>query len=129
MKKHAEFGLRIIESASENTADDNFLITAGEIAANHHERWDGKGYPLGKAGHEIPLAGRIMSIADVYDALISRRIYKEPFTHVQAMAMMHAMSGKNFDPEIFMAFCVIENKIIAIADRYRDEAQVLEPTA
>ena len=129
MKKHAEFGLRIIESASENTADDNFLITAGEIAANHHERWDGKGYPLGKAGHEIPLAGRIMSIADVYDALISRRIYKEPFTHVQAMEMMHAMSGKNFDPEIFMAFCIIENKIIAIADRYRDEAQVLEPTA
>ena len=81
MKRHAEFGRSIISSTARVIEGDNFLILAGEIAATHHEKWDGTGYPLGLTGQNIPLSGRIMSVADVYDALISRRCYKEPFSH------------------------------------------------
>src|SRR3569833_3117022 len=81
MKQHAEFGRKIILSSSKNIEGNNFLALAGEIAASHHEKWDGSGYPLGLAGEAVPLSGRIMATADVYDALISRRCYKEPFSH------------------------------------------------
>lgn len=73
MKQHAEFGRKIIFSTAQRIEGDNFLVIAGEIAATHHEKWDGSGYPNGLAGEDIPLSGRIMAVADIYDALITRR--------------------------------------------------------
>ena len=122
MKQHAEFGRKIIFSTAERIDGDNFLIIAGEIAATHHEKWDGSGYPNGLAGEAIPLSGRIMAVADIYDALISRRCYKEAFTHQFATELMRAARGTTFDPAVLDAFFAIEDQIMAIAFRYKDEA-------
>ena len=121
MKRHAEFGRKIIHSTAESIDGDNFLSIAGEIAGSHHEKWDGSGYPLGLAGAAIPLPGRIMAIADIYDALISRRCYKAPFPHAQAMAMIREGRGTTFDPVVLDAFLCIEPTIQDIAHRYQDE--------
>ncbi|MBW8372261.1 MAG: CHASE2 domain-containing protein [Thiobacillus sp.] len=123
MKKHAEYGKNIIYSTAKKIEGDNFLIIAGEIASTHHERWDGTGYPLGLAGHNIPLSGRIMAVADVYDALISRRCYKPPFPHEESVRIMREARGKIFDPVVLDAFFSIEEKIRETASRYRDEGE------
>ena len=123
MKQHVELGTKIIASAGQRIEGDNFLRIAGEIAGTHHEKWDGTGYPLGLAGHDIPLSGRIMAVADVYDALISRRCYKEPFPHEKATGLMRESSGKIFDPVVLDAFFEIEGAIKEIAARYRDDAE------
>lgn len=123
MKQHADFGRKIILSTAERIDGDNFLIIAGQIAATHHEKWDGTGYPLGLAGQDIPLAGRIMAVADIYDALISRRCYKEPFTHAHSTALMREMRGTTFDPVVIDAFFEVEEAIVEIAARFRDEAE------
>ena len=129
MKRHAEFGRRIIFSSAKHIEGDNFLILAGEIAATHHEKWDGSGYPLGLAGEAIPLSGRIMATADIYDALISRRCYKEPFSHALATSLMREARGTTFDPAVLDAFFRIERTIVAIAAQYGDDAdeQVARP--
>ena len=121
MKKHAEYGKNIIYSTTKKMEGDNFLIIAGEIASTHHEKWDGTGYPLGLTGQAIPLSGRIMAVADVYDALISRRCYKPPFPHEKAFRIMREERGKIFDPEILDAFFSIEDEIKAIASKYQDD--------
>jgi len=123
MKKHAVYGVKIIHSTAKKIEGDNFLIIAGEIALNHHEKWDGTGYPRGLAGHDIPLSGRIMAVADVYDALISRRCYKPPFPHEEAFRIMREARGKIFDPLILDAFFSIEEKIREIAKRFQDESE------
>lgn len=123
MKQHAEFGRKIILSSSKNIDGNNFLALAGEIAASHHEKWDGSGYPLGLAGEAIPLSGRIMATADIYDALISRRCYKEPFSHEHATSLMREGSGKTFDPAVLDAFFRIEDEIRAIANEFGDESE------
>ncbi|NUZ05280.1 CHASE2 domain-containing protein [Piscinibacter koreensis] len=128
MKRHAEFGRSIIGSSARHIDGDNFLTIAGEIAATHHEKWDGTGYPHGLAGADIPLSGRIMAVADVYDALISRRCYKEPFPHAVATKMMRDLRGSTFDPLVLDTFFAIEDEIEAIAARYRD-AEGDEPHA
>ena len=120
MRRHAEFGRQIIHSTAEHIEGDNFLVVAGDIAATHHERWDGTGYPEGLRGQDIPLSGRIMAVADVYDALISRRCYKEPFPHERAKSVMHGLRGTNFDPLVLDAFLEIESEIVQIATRFRD---------
>ncbi len=81
-----------------------FLRIAEDIVSTHHEKWDGSGYPKGLAGQEIPLCGRIMALADVYDALISRRVYKAPFTHSKAMDIIVGGAGTHFDPELVAIF-------------------------
>jgi adenylate cyclase len=121
MRKHAEFGRQIILSTAQRIEGDNFLTIASEIAATHHEKWDGSGYPNGLKGQAIPLSGRIMAAADIYDALISRRCYKEPFPHAQAMAMMRELDGITFDPAVLEAFLAIEDQILHIAASFRDE--------
>ncbi|HEY4082495.1 MAG TPA: CHASE2 domain-containing protein [Burkholderiaceae bacterium] len=127
MKQHAEFGRRIIFSTAGRIEGDNFLAIAAEIAGSHHEKWDGTGYPLGLAGQAVPLSGRIMATADIYDALISRRCYKEPFTHGDSMALMRAMRSTTFDPVVLDAFFEIEPAILQIAQEFRDE-EADEPT-
>ena len=121
MKRHAEFGKSIILSSARRIEGDNFLIIAGEIAATHHEKWDGTGYPLGLSGQDIPLSGRIMAVADIYDALISRRCYKEPFPHEKATSLMRDADGKTFDPLVLAAFFSIEDQIRQIAAEYADD--------
>ena len=128
MKQHAEFGRKIIFSSAQRIEGDNFLVVAGEIAATHHEKWDGTGYPLGLAGQNIPLSGRIMAVADIYDALISRRCYKEPFPHEMATSLMREARGTIFDPTILDAFFCIEDRIKEIAAQYSDEAEPIAET-
>ncbi len=121
MQRHAEFGRQIILSTASHLEEDNFLALAADIASTHHEKWDGTGYPNGLAGTDIPLAGRIMAVADIYDALISRRCYKEPFTHEHSLGLMRDMRGSTFDPLVLDAFLAIEPQILAIAQRFHDE--------
>ena len=92
-----------------------------EIARHHHEKWDGKGYPDGLAGEAIPLSARLMAVADVYDALISRRIYKESMSHAEAVAIILAGSGTEFDPDIVAAFERQAEDFRAIQERYADD--------
>ena len=123
MRQHAEFGRKIIFSMAKQIEGDNFLLIAGEIAATHHEKWDGTGYPDGLRGHDIPLSGRIMAVADIYDALISRRCYKDAFLHDRAKALMRNLDGTTFDPEVLDAFFAIEAEILQIAARFGDEKE------
>jgi HD-GYP domain-containing protein (c-di-GMP phosphodiesterase class II) len=123
MRQHAEFGRKIILSTAQQIEGDNFLLIAAEIAATHHEKWDGTGYPGGLRGQDIPLCGRIMAVADIYDALISRRCYKDPFPHARAKALMCELRDTTFDPVVLDAFLAIEAEVLQIAARFRDEAE------
>jgi len=104
MKKHAVFGEEIIKKIESMTTESDFLKYARIFAVSHHERWDGKGYPEKLKENEIPLLGRIMAIADVYDALISIRPYKRAFTHEEAVAIITEGSGTQFDPLLVEVF-------------------------
>ena len=121
MKKHAAYGNRIIKTTAQKIKGDNFLSMAGEIAISHHEKWDGSGYPHGLCGNEIPLSGRIVAVADVYDALISARCYKAPFSHEKSMSILNAGIGSHFDPEIVAAFHTSIHEIQEIAERFKDD--------
>lgn len=120
MKKHAIFGEDIISKIMENNGETEFLIFAKEIAGGHHEKWDGTGYPRGLKGEEIPLSARIMAIADVYDALISKRIYKNTFTHEDACNIILEGKGKHFDPELTDVFGIINQEFWHIAETYKE---------
>ena len=105
MKKHTTAGKKIIESAMEITGGESgYLKEALNLATYHHEKWDGTGYPTGMKGEEIPLSARIMAVSDVFDALVSKRSYKEPFTFEQAMDIIRKGSGTHFDPVIARVF-------------------------
>jgi putative two-component system response regulator len=126
MKLHCVVGRdAIIASARElGEGDDAFLRCAAEIAYCHHERWNGSGYPCGLAGEAIPLSARLMAVADVYDALTSSRVYKEPYPHALSLQMMTAERGEHFDPDILDAMLSIAGEFEAIADRFHDNATV-----
>jgi len=124
MKQHCEYGRNAIlqaEKALGEVADASFLRYAAEIAYGHHERWDGTGYPQGQSGDAIPLSARLMAVADVYDALISRRVYKPPFPHEQALAMIVEDRGSHFDPDIVDALIQLAGEFASIARNFRDE--------
>lgn len=122
MQTHARLGSEAIEHAEEDAERPvPFLAFAKEIARHHHERWDGSGYPDGLAGEGIPLSARLMALADVFDALISRRTYKEPFSLAQARAMISEARGSHFDPDVVDAFLVEFSRFTEIAERYGDE--------
>ena len=122
MQQHAELGARAIAAAQAEIGEKNssFLEYARQIAYAHHERWDGSGYPRRLAGDAIPLAGRLMAVADVYDALISRRIYKPAFAHEAAVAIMREERGRHFDPDIVDAMLRIAPRFDDIARRFAD---------
>jgi len=111
MKQHSKEGERIIEKAIKQTGDADFLQNAKMIAAYHHERWDGTGYPYGLKETDIPLQGRIMAIIDVYDALVSERPYKKAFTHEKAVSIIIEGAGGYFDPKITEVFNKVNEKI------------------
>ncbi len=123
MKKHTVYGRDAIANV-ENTLGytNTFLRYAREIAYSHQEKYDGSGYPQGLAGDAIPMAARLMAVADVYDALISKRVYKPAFTHETAMEMIRQGSGEHFDPDVVDAMLTVEEEFMAIANRYSDFA-------
>jgi HD-GYP domain-containing protein (c-di-GMP phosphodiesterase class II) len=116
MKHHAVYGAEVLRAADENMSKNGkSLFKLGiEIAEAHHEKWDGAGYPKGKKGEEIPLSARIVAVADVFDALTSKRPYKEPFTIEQAYEILIEGSGKHFDPEIIRVFVKNKDSIVKL---------------
>lgn len=120
MKSHTTIGYSTLQKAEKKLGYNSFLTYAKEIAWTHHEKWDGSGYPNHLKGSEIPISGRIMAIADVYDALISKRVYKPPFSHTEALSIMTDGRGYHFDPFMFDSFCKIESSIRNIALRFSD---------
>ena len=126
MKTHAQLGADALAHAERDVAQPvAFLKCAEQIARSHHERWDGSGYPDGLAGEAIPLPARLMALADVYDALISQRVYKPPFPHQQAYAMIVADRGRHFDPDVVDAFIDCHDELHAVALRFADDARTL----
>ncbi|MEW6515240.1 MAG: HD domain-containing phosphohydrolase [Pseudomonadota bacterium] len=124
MRRHTEFGRDAILRAEQNLGEaGGFLRYACDISYCHHEKWDGSGYPQGLAEEQIPLSARLMAVADVYDALISRRPYKPPFTHERAMAIIAEGKGNHFDPDIAVAFVEISDQFADIAASYRDDKE------
>lgn len=122
MKTHTTIGAHTLDAALRKFPEIKFLQMARAIAASHHERWDGSGYPSGLAGEEIPLPGRIMAVADVYDALTSKRVYKSAFTHELAKSMIAKDSGLHFDPDIVQAFLACEQRFLEIRTRFCEAA-------
>ena len=121
MKTHAKLGSDAIEQAERDALRPvAFLSFAKDIAHYHHEKWDGSGYPEGLAGEAIPLAARLMAVADVFDALISRRVYKDPMPLDAACEIIVKGSGQHFDPDLVDAFAAGFDEIADIATRYRD---------
>ena len=112
MKKHTEFGAKVIQNSMRNVDDENYINVAVNIAKYHHERYDGTGYPEGLKGEDIPLEARIMSLADVYDALVSKRPYKEAFPKEKAISIMQEGIGTQFDPELAPIFIEIVQQSI-----------------
>jgi putative two-component system response regulator len=123
MKRHPTLGRDAIRSAEIRVkSEGSFLRVASEIAYGHHERWDGTGYPQGIAGDAIPLSARLMALADVYDALISKRVYKPAMPHVQAVEIIQAGRGSHFDPEVLDAFLGLTDRFDDIASRFSDSS-------
>jgi len=121
MKSHARLGYQALVHAEELLgAQVPFLRIAKEIALCHHEKWDGSGYPSGLAGDAIPVSARLMAVADVYDAVISRRVYKSQMSHQTAAAIIRDGAGQHFDPEVVAAFITLEKQFEQIAERYAD---------
>ena len=119
MKTHTSVGEECLKEIERRLGTSNFLRMAREIASFHHERWDGKGYPYGLRGEQIPLAARITAVADVYDALSSKRVYKDAYSHEQCVAIIRDESGKHFDPVLVETFLQIECTFGRIARRFR----------
>jgi putative two-component system response regulator len=122
MKQHAVFGSDAIRRAEALIgAEQSFLRFAREIAVGHHEKWDGSGYPQGLSGDDIPLSARLMAVADVYDALISKRVYKPAFPHEKAVQILVDGRGTHFDPDILDGFLGIAEEFRGIHETYRDD--------
>ncbi len=120
MKRHTVYGRDTIRAAERNLGNASFLRIAREIAYTHHERWDGSGYPEGLKGEQIPVPGRLMALADSYDALTSRRVYKPQIPHEKAVEIIIGEKGSHFDPEVVDAFLEVKEAFRQIALKYAD---------
>lgn len=120
IKKHPVYGYAANTVAEKKLGENSFLRIAAEIAYSHQEKWDGTGYPRGLRGEEIPISGRLMALADVYDALISKRTYKPAFPHAKAVAIIHEGRGNHFDPDIVDAFMTLQEEFRQIARQFAD---------
>ena len=115
IKTHTTFGARIIDRIKESTTQHAFLELARILALTHHEKWNGTGYPFGLKGEDIHILGRIMAIADVYDAIVSERPYKKAFSHEEAVEIIKKDSGSHFDPKLVEVFLLVEGKFKTIS--------------
>ncbi len=129
MKLHTTAGGRALHELARLDPEDRFLALGHDIALYHHERWNGGGYPFGLRGAQIPLAARIVALADVYDALTSERPYKPAFDHVVARKLILAQTGAHFDPDVVEAFLATERTFLDAALRSRVPASYAEPIA
>jgi len=120
MKQHSVIGWQTLDAAFQTRPDAEFLRMARDIAGSHHEKFDGSGYPHGLAGQNIPLCGRIVALADVYDALTTKRVYKDAFSHEKARGIILEGRGKHFDPAIVDAFLANERRFSAIRESFGD---------
>ncbi len=120
MKTHTIIGGKTLREVDRQHPGNDFVRVGIEIAESHHEMWDGNGYPYGLAGENIPLAGRILALGDVYDAQTFERVYKEAFSHSESREIILSGSGKSFDPDVVEAFVSSEDEFIAIGKRYVD---------
>ena len=121
MKTHTTIAAHTLDAALEKFPGVAFLKMAKDIAESHHEKVDGTGYPYGLKGDDIPLCGRIMAVADVYDALVSKRVYKDALTHDATRAIIEEGRGKHFDPDVVDAFIASGDKFLDIRQRFTDE--------
>lgn len=121
MKTHSTIGGDTLKAADAEAGTNSFLAMGCDIAYSHHEKWDGTGYPRGLKGEAIPLASRIVAIGDVYDALSSKRPYKEPFAHERSMGIIAEGRGTHFDPEVFDAFVAREEEVLDIRERFQGD--------
>ena len=120
MEDHSRIGGECLTEIERRLGQSNFLHMARDIAFSHHERWDGSGYPHGLRGEQIPLAARIVAIADVYDALSSRRVYKEPLSHEQCTTIVREGAGTHFDPRLVEVWLTVAARFRDIAERFSD---------
>lgn len=121
IKKHTEIGKQTFERIISQVTDASFLYVAKDMAYYHHEKWNGRGYPEGLKGEEIPLCARIMAIVDVYEALTSKKAYKKPFSHERSMEIIAEGRGTNFDPDLTDIFLSISDEINAVREHYNKE--------
>ena len=121
MMQHPQMGYDVLRDATKELRDNPMVRIAADMALAHHERWDGLGYPNGLRGNQIPVGARLMAVADVYDALVSRRPYKEPYPH--EVAVQEVVNGKDtqFDPDVVEAFVSIANDLPQIYEQFKDE--------
>ena len=122
IQQHAQIGSECLASMERRLGTSNFLQMANQIALYHHERWNGMGYPHGLSGEAIPLAARIVAIADVYDALSIRRTYKEPWPHEQCVDKIREQAGQHFDPDMVEVFLEVDEQFREIAAQYADRS-------
>lgn len=121
MKSHTVRGAETLQQVVNQFPKNPFLTMVHDIVRSHHEKWDGTGYPDGLSGDAIPLSARIMAIADVYDALTSKRPYKEPFPHDRSREIIREGAGTHFDPALVQAFLAIEDQIERVRDTLGDD--------
>ncbi|MBF0201212.1 MAG: response regulator [Desulfamplus sp.] len=123
MKNHSMIGANTLQSVRNKYPKNAFVNTGIAIARSHHEKWDGSGYPDGLAGEDIPLAGRIMALADVYDALRAKRPYKPAFSHEKSCRIILEGAGQHFDPAVIEVFKAVESEFAEIRQRMADGAE------
>jgi response regulator RpfG family c-di-GMP phosphodiesterase len=130
IKRHTLMGGNAIKAIESQIEGKSFLAMGKEIAFNHHEKWDGSGYPRGLKGKAIPLSARIIALADVYDALTTKRFYKEAYSHAKAKNMITELKGKHFDPEIVDAFLAVQDTFNRVRqEKLKQEAVLIQQPA
>nr|MCR5507330.1 HD domain-containing protein [Lachnospiraceae bacterium] len=122
MKTHTTAGSMILTRVVETVADSDYLEEAKRLAEYHHEKWNGKGYPHGISGEEIPLSARIMAVADVFDALVSKRRYKDGMPFEKAVSIIEEGAGTHFDPKIAEAFLDALDEVKEVAEHFNSES-------
>ena len=120
IKTHTIEGVKIIEQTLRNIENNDYIETAEQMALYHHEKWNGTGYPMGLAGEQIPLCARIMAVVDVFDALTSKRVYKDAFSVDKAIDILKESSGSHFEPELVDEFIKIRSKIEKVFEENSD---------
>ena len=128
IKRHTTLGGDAINAIEAKIEGKSFLALGKEIAYNHHEKWDGSGYPRGLSRDDIPLSARIIALADVYDALTTRRLYKEAFSHKRSRQMIVELKGTHFDPQVVDVFLALEDEFNRIRrENQEDETELMPP--
>jgi putative two-component system response regulator len=123
MKRHPIIGAETLREVDRQHPGNAFIHTGIDIAEGHHEKWDGSGYPYGRSGEEIPLVARILALGDVYDALTSKRCYKDAFSHEKSRSIIEEGSGSHFDPDVVLAFFEREDEFMKVKMAFKDPDQ------